>query len=126
MTDADELKPRQTAFGSELCCWGRSCTGRLRGSGSRITRSGSCVGAAADGAGGSAAGAGDRGADARLGVIAYAGIPLTTPDDEVLGSFCAIDNKPRIWTKADLDVLNDFAQSAIAYIDQGGNGPGRT
>ncbi|MEA2149952.1 MAG: hypothetical protein QOD69_1782 [Solirubrobacteraceae bacterium] len=53
-----------------------------------------------------------------LGVIAYAGIPLTTPDDEVLGSFCAIDNKPRIWTKPDLDILNDFAQSAIAYIDQ--------
>jgi hypothetical protein len=53
-----------------------------------------------------------------LGVIAYAGIPLTTPDDEVLGSFCAIDNRPRIWTKADLDILGDFAQSAIAYIDQ--------
>jgi GAF domain-containing protein len=55
-----------------------------------------------------------------LGVIAYAGIPLTTPDDEVLGSFCAIDHKPRIWTKADLDVLSDFAQSAMAHIDQGG------
>jgi GAF domain-containing protein len=57
-----------------------------------------------------------------LGVIAYAGIPLTTPDDDVLGSFCAIDSKPRIWTKADLDVLNDFAQSAMAYIDQGAAG----
>jgi GAF domain-containing protein len=54
-----------------------------------------------------------------LGVIAYAGIPLTRPDDEVLGSFCAIDNKPRTWIKADLDVLRDFAQSAMAYIDQG-------
>lgn len=54
-----------------------------------------------------------------LGVIAYAGIPLTAPDGEVLGSFCAIDDKPRIWTKADLDVLSDFAESAIAYIDQG-------
>ena len=54
-----------------------------------------------------------------LGVIAYAGIPLTTRDDDVLGSFCAIDNKPRTWTKADLDILSDFAQSAIAYIDQG-------
>jgi hypothetical protein len=53
-----------------------------------------------------------------LGVIAYAGIPLTTSDDQVLGSFCAIDHKPRIWTKADLDTLRDFAQSAIAYIDQ--------
>jgi GAF domain-containing protein len=54
-----------------------------------------------------------------LGVIAYAGIPLTTADDEVLGSFCAIDHKPRTWTKADLNILNDFAQSALAYIDHG-------
>jgi hypothetical protein len=52
-----------------------------------------------------------------LGVIAYAGIPLTTADDDVLGSFCAIDNKPRVWTKADLDVLRDFAQSTIAYVE---------
>jgi GAF domain-containing protein len=58
-----------------------------------------------------------------LGVIAYAGIPLTAPDDEVLGSFCAIDNRPRIWTKADLDILGDFAQSAIAYINQRGQAP---
>jgi hypothetical protein len=54
-----------------------------------------------------------------LGVIAYAGVPLTTPDDDVLGSFCAIDNKPRVWSKADLDVLRDFAQSTMTYIDQG-------
>jgi GAF domain-containing protein len=53
-----------------------------------------------------------------LGVIAYAGIPLTTPDDDVLGSFCAIDNKPRTWTKSDLDTLGDFARSAMAYIEQ--------
>lgn len=53
-----------------------------------------------------------------LGVVAYAGIPLTTPDDDVLGSFCAIDNKPRVWTKADLDVLRDFAQSTMAYVEQ--------
>jgi GAF domain-containing protein len=51
-----------------------------------------------------------------LGVIAYAGIPLTTADDEVLGSFCAIDHKPRVWTQANLDVLCDLADSAIAYI----------
>jgi hypothetical protein len=54
-----------------------------------------------------------------LGVIAYAGIPLTSGNDEVLGSFCAIDNEPRVWTKADLDVLNHFAKSAIAHIEAG-------
>ena len=52
-----------------------------------------------------------------LGVIAYAGIPLATSDDEVLGSFCAIDNKPRTWSKSDLAVLADFAESAIAHIE---------
>ncbi|MEA2244782.1 MAG: hypothetical protein QOD24_4338, partial [Solirubrobacteraceae bacterium] len=51
------------------------------------------------------------------------GIPLTTPDDDVLGSFCAIDHKPRVWTKADLDVLSDFAESAIAYIDHAAQAP---
>ena len=54
-----------------------------------------------------------------LGVIAYAGIPLTSPNDEVLGSFCAIDSEPRTWTKADLDVLKHFATSATAHIERG-------
>ena len=52
-----------------------------------------------------------------LGVIAYAGIPVTTRDDEVLGGFCAIDHKPRVWTQTNLDVLRDLATSASAYID---------
>jgi hypothetical protein len=51
-----------------------------------------------------------------LGVVAYAGIPLTAADGEVLGSFCAIEHHPRTWTKADLAVLTDFAESAAAHI----------
>jgi hypothetical protein len=51
-----------------------------------------------------------------LGVVAYAGIPLTAPDGEVLGSFCAIEHHPRTWTKADLALLGDFAESAAAHI----------
>jgi GAF domain-containing protein len=57
-----------------------------------------------------------------LGVIAYAGIPLTTPDDEVLGSFCAIDHRPRVWRQADLEMLSDLADAAIAHI-QGHSAP---
>ena len=52
-----------------------------------------------------------------LGVIAYAGVPLTTEDDDILGSFCAIDSKPRAWSKDDLSTLNDFAESAMAHIN---------
>jgi GAF domain-containing protein len=51
-----------------------------------------------------------------LGVIAYAGVPLATDDGDVLGSFCAIDNQPRNWSRADLATLNEFADSAMAHI----------
>lgn len=52
-----------------------------------------------------------------LNVIAYAGVPLATDDGDVLGSFCAIDSKPRTWTRSDLETLNQFADSAMAHIN---------
>ena len=51
-----------------------------------------------------------------LGVIAYAGVPLATDEGDVIGTFCAIDHKPRTWGKEDLATLNDFAASAMAHI----------
>jgi PAS domain S-box-containing protein len=53
---------------------------------------------------------------ADLGVVAYLGAPLTLPDGEVLGSFCAIDNRPRAWTEADLETLRDLAASVLTEI----------
>ncbi|MGY1771867.1 PP2C family protein-serine/threonine phosphatase [Blastococcus sp. SYSU D00813] len=44
-----------------------------------------------------------------LGVVAYAGMPLTDVDGRVVGSLCAIDTRPRTWTDADLAVLADLA-----------------
>lgn len=41
-----------------------------------------------------------------LGVVAYAGMPLTDLSGRVLGSLCAIDNKPRAWTAAQLRSLD--------------------
>src|SRR4029078_7198850 len=41
-----------------------------------------------------------------LGVIAYAGIPLTTADGLTLGSFCVLDARPREWTTEDLNCLS--------------------
>ena len=44
-----------------------------------------------------------------LGVVGYAGMPLTDADGLVLGSLCAIDHVPRHWTERDLTLLNDLA-----------------
>src|SRR5918999_344377 len=51
-----------------------------------------------------------------LGVIAYAGIPLTMADGQTLGTFCAIDTKPRRWTESDLETLRDLAASAATEV----------
>ena len=50
-------------------------------------------------------------------VIAYAGIPLTTPEGLPLGSFCAIDHQPRHWTEDDVAILTDLAASAATEIE---------
>src|SRR4051812_29851688 len=51
-----------------------------------------------------------------LGVIAYAGIPLTGGGGEVFGSLCAIDVVPRRWTAEQLAVLEDLAHAASAEL----------
>ena len=51
-----------------------------------------------------------------LGVIAYAGFPLVTPDGLVLGSFAAIDTRPRPWTPRDLKILEDLAAAAMVQV----------
>ncbi|MGI8549877.1 MAG: diguanylate cyclase [Dehalococcoidia bacterium] len=52
-----------------------------------------------------------------LGVVAYAGVPLTTTDGKSLGSFCVIDPEPRAWTDDDLSVLSDLAAAAMTEIE---------
>lgn len=44
-----------------------------------------------------------------IGVVAYAGFPIVTADNTVVGSLCAIDSQPRAWTKEQLDVLRELA-----------------
>lgn len=51
-----------------------------------------------------------------LDVVAYLGVPLRTPDDHVIGSLCAIDSTPRIWTAADLEILEGLGEAVIAEI----------
>ncbi|MFF4425557.1 SpoIIE family protein phosphatase [Streptomyces sp. NPDC001549] len=53
---------------------------------------------------------------ADLGLIAYAGMPLTDADGLVLGSLCAIDHEPRIWSEGELCDLEDLAAACSAEL----------
>lgn len=52
----------------------------------------------------------------RLGMRAYAGVPLVTPEGSVLGSFCAVDRQPRHWRERDLAVLTELAHATLREI----------
>ncbi|MEF2548880.1 HWE histidine kinase domain-containing protein [Aurantimonas sp. E1-2-R+4] len=43
-----------------------------------------------------------------LGVEAYLGVPIRTPDGAVIGSLCAIDHAPRHWTSEDRRAIEDL------------------
>jgi len=51
-----------------------------------------------------------NGAIRDLGVVAYAGFPLTDGAGNVLGSLCAIDHVPRRWDPVHLSALEDLAR----------------
>ncbi|GAA4693838.1 hypothetical protein GCM10023215_34200 [Pseudonocardia yuanmonensis] len=51
-----------------------------------------------------------------LGVVAYAGMPLTDADGNVLGSLCAIDSTPRAWTDAELTTLRRMAAACATEL----------
>lgn len=52
-----------------------------------------------------------------LGVASYLGFPLTTADGYVLGSFCAIDTRPREWEASDIETIRDLAASVMVEIN---------
>jgi signal transduction histidine kinase len=51
-----------------------------------------------------------------LGVRAYVGVPLVDDMGEVVGSFCAVDTKPRDWTVTEVEVLSELAESALREV----------
>src|SRR6266545_1532465 len=51
-----------------------------------------------------------------LGIVAYAGVPVTTPDGYVLGALCVIDRAVRIWTDEEVGLLSDLAAAAQSEI----------
>ena len=51
-----------------------------------------------------------------LGVAAYVGVPLVV-EGHAIGSFCAIDTRPRGWTPDEVEVLRELAASAQREIE---------
>jgi GAF domain-containing protein len=52
-----------------------------------------------------------------LGIIAYAGAPLISPNGQVLGTLCAIDHEPRHWTTNQVEILCNLAGSVLSEIE---------
>jgi signal transduction histidine kinase len=59
----------------------------------------------------------NNGAVKDLKVIAYLGIPLTTPEGQTLGSFCTIDAKPRDWTEREIEIMQGLARFVMNEIE---------
>jgi signal transduction histidine kinase len=53
----------------------------------------------------------------QLGVVAYAGVPLSSSEGENIGTLCVIDNQPRVWLEDDLRTLKDLAVSVMTEIE---------
>lgn len=52
-----------------------------------------------------------------MSVAAYAGVPLSDPNGNVLGSFCIIDDQPRDWTAEELKLLHFLADAVAEEIE---------
>lgn len=50
-----------------------------------------------------------------LGVIAYLGFPLVI-EEQVLGSFCVIDHKPRAWSEQEIHIVGELAHFVATEI----------
>jgi formate hydrogenlyase transcriptional activator len=59
----------------------------------------------------------DSGHAPEQGMIAYAGIPLVTPDGCALGTFCVLDTRPREWTDEDVSILQVLASATMSEIE---------
>jgi formate hydrogenlyase transcriptional activator len=51
-----------------------------------------------------------------LGIIAYAGVPLTSSEGFTLGAFCVMDARPREWKDEEIEVLRSLAASVMTEI----------
>ncbi|HKN58477.1 MAG TPA: PAS domain S-box protein, partial [Gemmatimonadaceae bacterium] len=57
-------------------------------------------------------------ADRSTKIRAFVGIPLTTAGGQVLGAFCALDERPRDWSKRDIEVLTALSVGVMSEIQR--------
>jgi PAS domain S-box-containing protein len=50
-------------------------------------------------------------------VVAYLGVPLTSDSGEIVGALCVFDPGPRDWSPADVGLLTQLAESAVAELE---------
>lgn len=51
-----------------------------------------------------------------FGIHTYIGVPLRTPDNQTLGTLCALGFEPRAWNEAELDTLNHLSEVVMTEI----------
>ena len=51
-----------------------------------------------------------------LGFAAYLGMPLTTQEGHVLGTFCVLDRRPRQWTADEVEALRELTAAVMTEI----------
>jgi PAS domain S-box-containing protein len=51
-----------------------------------------------------------------LGVVAYLGMPLLTPEGQIIGSFCAIDLHRRKWSQGEQETMRELAASVMSEV----------
>jgi PAS domain S-box-containing protein len=56
--------------------------------------------------------------DSGTRIRAYAGMPLITDQGHVVGVFCALDERPRDWSKRDIDVLTALAAAVNSEMQR--------
>ncbi|BCM92301.1 sensor histidine kinase ResE [Abditibacteriota bacterium] len=52
-----------------------------------------------------------------VGILSYAGVPLRTSDNHILGSFCVINTQPHHWTDSEIQILEALAEMVIREVE---------
>ncbi len=52
-----------------------------------------------------------------LNVIGYLGMPLETSTGDILGSFCVIDGKPRVWSEREIAIVRNLSMLCMSVIE---------